>query len=259
MELVEGGATAVQGNHDAAIGTPTGRMHEEATAVIDWTRGELGAEQRRFWQSAAYRHRAGPALCARGCQRTGKVDLCADGRGGVTQPALDRGANRVLRPHPQGAVQRHRARQDDRLRSRDRRGHSLARARRWQAVLGSVGQPHNGIPAAAYASSTRTKKRYLSLRVPLRYSGSCHGNPQSAPTAHSRKAVRGEIKLDGKARFAARQHVRWLPYRGADSSGGIARNWTVSKPGIDMPLLMKVPILGEGGDPAAIVSSRSSE
>ena len=34
----------------------------------------------------------------------------------------------------------------------------------------------------------------------------------------------------------------------------MARLWTVSKPGIDMPLLMKVPILGEGGDPAAIVS-----
>lgn len=36
--------------------------------------------------------------------------------------------------------------------------------------------------------------------------------------------------------------------------GGMARLWSVSKPGIDMPLLMKVPILGEGGDPAAIVS-----
>ncbi len=36
--------------------------------------------------------------------------------------------------------------------------------------------------------------------------------------------------------------------------GGMARLWSVSKPGIDMPLLMKVPILGDGGDPAAIVS-----
>jgi eukaryotic-like serine/threonine-protein kinase len=36
--------------------------------------------------------------------------------------------------------------------------------------------------------------------------------------------------------------------------GGMARLWSVTKPGIGMPLLMKVPILGEGGDPAAIVS-----
>src|SRR5271157_2742555 len=36
--------------------------------------------------------------------------------------------------------------------------------------------------------------------------------------------------------------------------GGMARLWSVSKPGCDMPLLIKVPILGEGDDPAAIVS-----
>ena len=36
--------------------------------------------------------------------------------------------------------------------------------------------------------------------------------------------------------------------------GGMARLWSVTKPGIDMPLIMKVPLLGEGGDPAAIVS-----
>jgi serine/threonine protein kinase len=36
--------------------------------------------------------------------------------------------------------------------------------------------------------------------------------------------------------------------------GGMAQLWHVSKPGIDLPLLMKVPILGEGEDPAAIVS-----
>ncbi len=36
--------------------------------------------------------------------------------------------------------------------------------------------------------------------------------------------------------------------------GGMARLWSVSKPGIDLPLLMKVPVLGEGADPAAIVS-----
>ena len=36
--------------------------------------------------------------------------------------------------------------------------------------------------------------------------------------------------------------------------GGMAALWRVSEPGIDMPMLMKVPYLGEGADPAAIVS-----
>jgi serine/threonine protein kinase len=36
--------------------------------------------------------------------------------------------------------------------------------------------------------------------------------------------------------------------------GGMALLWSVRKPGIDRPLLMKVPVLSEGQDPAAIVS-----
>jgi nucleotide-binding universal stress UspA family protein len=37
-------------------------------------------------------------------------------------------------------------------------------------------------------------------------------------------------------------------------SGGMAALWRVSRPGITMPILMKVPRIGEGADPAAIVS-----
>ena len=37
-------------------------------------------------------------------------------------------------------------------------------------------------------------------------------------------------------------------------SGGMARLWSVTRPGIDVPLLMKIPRVSEGEDPAAIVS-----
>lgn len=36
--------------------------------------------------------------------------------------------------------------------------------------------------------------------------------------------------------------------------GGMARLWSVTHPDFDFPLLMKIPMLGEGDDPAAIVS-----
>ena len=36
--------------------------------------------------------------------------------------------------------------------------------------------------------------------------------------------------------------------------GGMAVVWRVSRPGMTMPMLMKVPRIGEGTDPAAIVS-----
>jgi diadenosine tetraphosphatase ApaH/serine/threonine PP2A family protein phosphatase len=48
MELVDGGALAVRGNHDSAIGIPTETMNAEAQAAIEWTRGRLSAAQRRF-------------------------------------------------------------------------------------------------------------------------------------------------------------------------------------------------------------------
>ena len=35
-------------------------------------------------------------------------------------------------------------------------------------------------------------------------------------------------------------------------NGGMARLWSVTRPDIDFPLLMKVPRIGEGDDPAAI-------
>src|ERR1700688_11645 len=37
-------------------------------------------------------------------------------------------------------------------------------------------------------------------------------------------------------------------------SGGMATLWSVTHPGITMPLLMKIPRVSEGEDPAAIVS-----
>ena len=48
MGLVDGGAMAVRGNHDNAVGTPTESMNAEAQAAIEWTRGRLSAAQRRF-------------------------------------------------------------------------------------------------------------------------------------------------------------------------------------------------------------------
>src|SRR3981189_3447557 len=48
MGMVESGAIAVLGNHDQAVGTPTATFNAEAQAAIEWTRGRLGVEQRRF-------------------------------------------------------------------------------------------------------------------------------------------------------------------------------------------------------------------
>ena len=48
MGLVDSGALAVRGNHDNAVGIPSETLNAEAQAAIEWTRGRLSANQRRF-------------------------------------------------------------------------------------------------------------------------------------------------------------------------------------------------------------------
>ena len=58
----------------------------------------------------------------------------------------------------------------------------------------------------------------------------------------------------GEAHIRARRRSRRLCDGGADPPGRNGAALERQELGIDMPLLMKVPILGEGQDPAAIVS-----
>jgi predicted phosphodiesterase len=48
MDLVDGGAVAVRGNHDDALNNPRDTMNAQAQAAIGWTREELGAQEREF-------------------------------------------------------------------------------------------------------------------------------------------------------------------------------------------------------------------
>jgi len=48
MGLVDGGAMAVRGNHDNAVGSAAESMNAQAQAAIEWTRGRLSAPQRGF-------------------------------------------------------------------------------------------------------------------------------------------------------------------------------------------------------------------
>ena len=56
-----------------------------------------------------------------------------------------------------------------------------------------------------------------------------------------------------KARLKPGDEIDGFVIEGIAHNGGMARIWTVSRPDIECPILMKVPVLGEGDDPAAIV------
>jgi diadenosine tetraphosphatase ApaH/serine/threonine PP2A family protein phosphatase len=168
MDLVENGALAVRGNHDTAIGIASETMNVAAQAAIEWTRGRLGAAQRRFlaelplmlqeddrlyvhseasnpakWHYVQSTADAGRSLLATAAH----VTFC----GHIHRPALYSmsvtGKMTSFVPASGVTVQ-------------------LPAGRRWLTVLGSVGQPRDGDPAASFAMFDTGSREITYCRVP---------------------------------------------------------------------------------------------
>lgn len=167
-ELVGLGAIALIGNHDRAVSHHDLRMNLEAQVAIEWTRGELGAEQRRFLDSLPFEHRSGDALfvhadasapqnwnyvldasdAAQSMRATNAhVTFC----GHVHRPAVftmsSVGKLTTFVPVTDVAI-------------------SLLRGRQWLVVAGSVGQPRDGSSAASYLLFDDVRGEVTFCRVP---------------------------------------------------------------------------------------------
>jgi diadenosine tetraphosphatase ApaH/serine/threonine PP2A family protein phosphatase len=168
MSLVDDGAMAVRGNHDNAIGSTAESMNAEAQAAIEWTRGRLSAPQRRFLAELPFelqdedrlyvhseansptkwRYVRGATDAARSIQATSAhVTFC----GHIHQPALYSmsSAAKMTSFVPISGVPV-----------------QLSGGRQWLAVLGSVGQPRDGNPAASFAMYDTTSREITYCRVP---------------------------------------------------------------------------------------------
>ena len=168
MDLVNGGAMAVRGNHDHAVSTPSETMNAEAQAAIEWTRGRLNAAQRRFLAELPmtlqeddrlyvhseasnpprWRYVRSTSDAARSIVATeAHVTFC----GHIHQPALysmsPAAKMTSFVPSPGVPVQ-------------------LLGGRRWLAVLGSVGQPRDRNPAASFAMLDTETREITYCRVP---------------------------------------------------------------------------------------------
>lgn len=168
MMLVAGGALAVQGNHDAAISAMDPAMNANARKALDWTRPQLSEAQRQFlaglplsvdqgdlrlvhasanapgdWIYVTSEQRAMPSF--RVCEA--RVILC----GHVHVPAL-------MSCDRAGQVRQQRILQASPV--------PLIRSRRWLAVVGSVGQPRDGVPQAGYAIWDDARNELCFRRVP---------------------------------------------------------------------------------------------
>jgi diadenosine tetraphosphatase ApaH/serine/threonine PP2A family protein phosphatase len=168
MGLVENGALAVRGNHDTAIGTSAESMNAEAQAAIEWTRGRLSAPERRFLAELPLTLREDDRLYVhseastparwRYVQSTadaGRSLLATDAHvtfcGHIHMPALYSisvtGKMTSFVPTSGVTMQ-------------------LLQGRRWLAVVGSVGQPRDGDPAASFAMFDTASREITFCRVP---------------------------------------------------------------------------------------------
>ena len=167
MRHVARGAVAVMGNHDAAL-SRVGQMNDDARAAIAWTRERLDPAQREFlaklpleaedgsrlyvhanaFAPAGWAYVAGPGEAVRSIQA---CDHHAAFCGHIHVPALYHLAvtGKILGFAPVEGV-----------------AVPLLPQRRWLAVIGSVGQPRDGNPAAAYAVLDERRNELTYLRVP---------------------------------------------------------------------------------------------
>jgi diadenosine tetraphosphatase ApaH/serine/threonine PP2A family protein phosphatase len=168
MELAAQGTPVVLGNHDNAIAASAETMNAEAQAAIEWTRGRLSAPQRRFlaglpytvadetrlyvhseashpprWRYVRDAADAGRSMIA----TSAHVTFC----GHIHRPALySMSATAKMTsfvPVTGVPVQ-------------------LLRGRQWLAVLGSVGQPRDGNPAASFVMFDTEKCEITYCRAP---------------------------------------------------------------------------------------------
>jgi diadenosine tetraphosphatase ApaH/serine/threonine PP2A family protein phosphatase len=168
MGLVEKGALAVRGNHDNAIGALAETMNAEAQAAIEWTRGRLSAPQRRFlaelpmaldeedrlyvhseassparWRYVESTADAGRSLLATAAH----VTFCGHIHRPVLYSMSVTGKMTSFVPTSGVTMQ-------------------LLQRRRWLTVVGSVGQPRDGDPAASFAMFDTTSREITYCRVP---------------------------------------------------------------------------------------------
>ena len=167
-DLIAAGATALRGNHDDAVLKGGQSMNANARLAIEWTRNQLSAGDRAFLGSLPmqvadgdrlYVHASANAPAAwrymfdaddarghfAGCDAA--VSFC----GHTHQPALfsASGAGKVTGFSPTAAEPI-----------------PLASQRQWLAVMGAVGQPRDGNPAAAYGLYDTESRELRFCRVP---------------------------------------------------------------------------------------------
>lgn len=163
--LVAKGAIAVRGNHDHAAAVAAEPMSWLARTAIDWTRQRLGDTQRAFLAALPLEIREGEMLFVHASANDPAAWSYVTSDTGAAPSFRASTARLILCGHVHvpllascdiGGVVRSQA-------FRPSLPIPLLPSRRWLAVVGSVGQPRDGVAQAAWAL-VDTERRELTFR-----------------------------------------------------------------------------------------------
>ena len=152
MDLVDAGAVAVLGNHDSALANSRERLNPEAQIVIEWTRGQLGPTERQFLAGLPLTRTEGDRLYVHSEASSPRSWIY------VTSTAEAASSLAVTSAHVTFCGHIHKPALYSLSATAKMTAFTpatgtpipLLPGRRWLAVLGAVGQPRDGNPAAAY-------------------------------------------------------------------------------------------------------------
>jgi diadenosine tetraphosphatase ApaH/serine/threonine PP2A family protein phosphatase len=168
QRYAETGATVIKGNHDEAVEKDAAYMNESAKAAVAWARQTLSPSQNAFLAALPVMLREDD-MCfvhatADAPSRWNYVDSpSAAGKSAAAAATTYTFSGHVHDQQLYFATSGHKL---GSFRPTPGVAVPVRRHRSWLAIVGSVGQPRDGNPAAAYAVFNKTTEQLTYFRVP---------------------------------------------------------------------------------------------
>ena len=194
-ELVAQGAPAVMGNHDEAAAAGGSGMTATARRAIDWTRARLSDTQRAFLKDLPLTAREGDVLFVHASANDPGDWIYVTSEAKALPSFRVSDARVILCGHVhvpllvscdmQQTVRAQKVPMAQPV--------PLIRSRRWLAVVGSVGQPRDGVPQAGYAILDTDGNELTFRRVPYDNAGAAAKvRAAGLPEILAQRLMRGE-------------------------------------------------------------------
>ena len=167
-DFVARGATALIGNHDSATLGTAERMNDEAMLAIEWTRRQLEQNQLAFLRALPLTAQDGDHLYVHASAASpAQWEYVFDQRA-AARSLHATNADRTFCGHTHVPALFHLTATGDvaAFDPLDGVAMPLTWHRRWVAVIGAVGQPRDGNPAACYALFDDVARELTYVRVP---------------------------------------------------------------------------------------------